>query len=226
MPARIALLALILVLVVPATSEAKVTLSVSGDKYRERLYPDTFRIKGTTGDYRGPVTVEVDEFPYDGAYADAGTVNTTSKGGYVFPKVGPSRNARVRVRAGSERSKSVAVFVHPGVKRKERRISNDRFDVSFAYLGHPGFSPPADSFFVYLYKAGSKKLQRLGTARTMAHVGDGKWRYRGTVKIPKKGSYRFGFAYCTRGLSASGYGRAYAIDRSCGDRYIPFSNPD
>ena len=53
------------------------------------------------------MTLEADEFPYDGKYADVATVNTDDKGEFVFAKIGPSRNAQLRARAGGERSKPV-----------------------------------------------------------------------------------------------------------------------
>lgn len=222
---RAILLIVVFALAMPAVASAEVTVKVGGDKYREVLYPDTFRVKGKTGTYRGPVTLEVDEFPFDGSYTDAATVNTDDKGEYVFPKIGPTRNAMLRARAGNERSKALSVFVHPGVKRKERRVSTNRDRVSFTYIGHPGFAPPADSFFVYMLKVGTKTLRRLGSARTMTQVGDGRWRYTGIVKLPAtKHGYRYYTLYCTRGLSAAGYGRFWRIDRSCGDRSIPFPN--
>ncbi|HEX8054509.1 MAG TPA: hypothetical protein VF517_16090 [Thermoleophilaceae bacterium] len=221
---RFVLLTLVLALVAPASASAEVTIKVGGSKYREVLYPGSFRIKGKTGTYRGAVKLEVDEFPFDGAYADGGTVNTTDKGEYVFPNVAPTRNARIRARAGSEVSKATTVFVHPGVKRKERLVADFRVKVSFAYLGHPGFAPPADSFFVYMIKNREKRITRLGGARTMAQIGDGRWRFSGIVKLPSGRNYKYGLLYCTRGLSAAGYGRFYRIDRSCGDKVIPFPN--
>jgi hypothetical protein len=225
---RTLVLMLVLVLALPAVASAEVTVKVGGSKYREVLYPDTFRVKGKTGTYRGPVTLEMDEFPYDGNYADVATVNTDDRGEYVFPRIGPTRNARLRARiAGPERSEPLEVYVHPGVKHKERRVSQNRDRVSFTYIGHPGFAPPADSFFVYMLKVGTKTLRRLGSARTMTRVGDGRWRYTGIVKLPATNEgYRYYTLYCTRGLSAAGYGRSWRIDRSCGDRFIDFPNPN
>ena len=93
--------------------------------------------------------------------------------------------------------------------------------MSFAYLGHPGFAPPANSFFVYLAKQGTKTLRRLGTARTMNQIGDGRWRFTGEVKLPStKRGYRYNLLFCTRGLSDAGYGRVWPIDRGCGERFI------
>ena len=220
-------LILVLALAAPSTASAAVTVNVGGDKFREVLYPQTFRVKGKTGSYRGPVTLEIDEFPFDGSFTDTATVNTDSNGEYVFPRIGPTRNAHLRARAGGERSPALEVYVHPGVKIKEKRVSNNRDSVSFTYLGHPGFSPPPNSFYVYLLKRGTKTLRRLGSARTMAQVGDGAWRYKGLAKLPTtKHGYRYSLLYCTRGLSAAGYGRAFRIDRSCGDRFISFPNPN
>lgn len=215
-----------LALALPSSASAEVTIKVGANKYREVLYPDTFRVKGKTGTYRGPVTLEVDEFPYDGNFQDSQTVNTSDEGEYVFPKVGPSRNARLRARiAGPERSKALEVYVHPGVKHKERRHSDTHIRVSFTYIGHPGFAPPADSFFAYMLKVGTKKLRRLGGARSMSQVGDGRWRHTGLARMPSTNEgYRYYILYCTRGLSAAGYGRFWRIDRSCGDRYIDFPN--
>ena len=213
--------------VAPTQAGATVTIKVGSDefeaqRYRERLYPGTFRIKGKTGDYRGPVTLEVDEFPF-GAFVDGGTVNTNDTGEYVFPKVGPSRNAHIRVRAGGKVSKVITLYVHPGVKRKQRRVAQYRDRVVFDYIGHPGFAPPANSFFVYLGKTNERKLRRLGEARRMTQIADGRWRFDGVVKRPP-GRYGYYLLYCTRGLSAAGYGRFWRIDRSCGDKIIPFPN--
>jgi hypothetical protein len=222
---RLVFLTVAAALVVPASASAAPTIKVGGDKYREVLYPDTFRIKGKTGDYRGLVTLESDEFPFEGNFADTATVSTNDEGEYVFPKIGPRRNTRLRVRAGGERSKSTTVFVHPGVKRKEKLVADYRVRVSFTYIGHPGFAPPADSFFVYLSRSDKpKQVFRLGSARTMTQVKDGTWRYTGIVKLPSDRNYRYGLLYCTRGLSAAGYGRAYRIDRHCGEKNVPFPN--
>ena len=223
---RLAPLILAAALVAPASASAEVTIKVGGDRYREVLFPDTFRIKGKTGTYRGPVTLEADEFPFEGNFGDSATVNTNDEGEYVFPKVGPRRNTRLRVRAGGERSKSTTVFVHPGVKRKERLVADYRVQTTFTYVGHPGFAPPADSFFAYLGRSDKpRRIFRLGSARTMTQVKDGTWRYSGILKLPK-GNYRYGILYCTRGLSAAGYGRFWTIDRSCGDKeiYLPKGN--
>jgi hypothetical protein len=221
---RLALLTLTIALLAPASASAEVTIKAGGDKWREVLYPGSFRIKGKTGTYRGAVKLEVDEFPYEGAYGDGGTVNTNDKGEYVFPNVAPTRNARIRARAGSEVSKDTTVYVHPGVKRRERLVADYRVKFSFTYLGHPGFAPPADSFYVYMAKNNERRITRLGGARRMTQIGDGRWRYSGIVKLPSRGNYKYVLLACTRGLSAGGYGRAYRIDRSCGDKVIPFPN--
>lgn len=225
---RGAFVALLVCCTAPAPAAGAVTIKVGSDKleaqkYRETLYPGTFRIKGKTGDYRGPVTLEVDEFPYDG-FGDGQTTNTNDRGEYVFPRVGPSRNTRIRARAGGDLSDVIILYVHPGVKRKERRIAPDWDRVVFDYIGHPGFAPPAESFFVYLAKAREQKLRRLGGARRMNQVADGRWRFEGTTKLPP-GNYRYSLLFCTRGLSAAGYGRFWRIDRGCGKKIIPFPDP-
>ncbi len=226
---RIAVAVLLACCILPAHAGATVTIKVGSSKSetqesRERLYPGTFRIEGKTGDYRGPVTLEVDESPFDTSL-DGETVNTTDKGEYVFPKVGPTRNARIRVRAGNEFSKVITLYVHPGVKAKNRPVVPYRTRFVFDYIGHPGFAPPANSFFVYLHKTKERKLRRLGDARRMTQIANGRWRFEGIVKLPS-GRYRYHLLACTRGLSAAGYGRFWRIDRSCGDKIIPFPNPD
>jgi hypothetical protein len=218
---RLAVLTIAGALIAPASASAEVTIKVGGSKYREVLYPDSFRIKGKTGAYRGPVTLEVDEFPFDGAYADGGTVDTNSKGEYVFPKVAPSRNARIRARAGNERSKHTTVYVHPGVKHTFKEISGNRMRLSFTYLGHPGFAPPQNAFYAYIAIRGESVLRRLHGPVAMQQIGDGRWRYRADLDEPeRKRAYRYVVLYCTRGLSAAGYGRFWPIDTGCGKKVI------
>ena len=220
---RLVVVALVVALAAPAAASAAPTIKVGGDKYREVIYPGTFRIKGKTGTYRGPVTVEVDEFPFDGAFSDRGTVDTNDKGEYVFPAVNPTRNAQIRVRTAAERSKVTTVYVHPGVKRKETQLSRDRVRVTFTYLGHPGFAPPRDSFFVYISRSDRGTVQRLGGPFAMSQVADGTWRFKRVLEEPSSSrAYSYALLYCTRGLSASGYGRVWTIDRHCGEKSIKF----
>ena len=221
---RIVLLATLLALAVPAQASAVVTIKLGGPeaKYREVLYPDPFRIKGKTGDYRGPVALEVDDFPYDGG-GEIATVQTDDKGEYVFPKVVLDKNTKVRVRAGSEFSKTIELFVHPGVKFGMKELSRGRVRPTFTYIGHPGFAPPPDAFYVYILKTHESKLRRLDGPASMTRIGDGRWRYRRVLREPaSKRTYRYDLLYCTKGLSAAGYGRFWRIDRSCGDKVIPF----
>jgi len=170
---RRALLILVIVaLAAPtAAAEADVTISVGGGKYREILYPGAFRIKGKTGDYRGTVSLEADEFPFDGNYVRIGEVGTNSKGEYVFPQVALSRNTRLRASAGSETSKTTTVFVHPGVKWNFKTVSNrQKVKISFVYTGHPGFAPPENAFFVYIW-INDRSPRRLGGQRRLEQIG-------------------------------------------------------
>ncbi|MDQ3935043.1 MAG: hypothetical protein M3340_10500 [Actinomycetota bacterium] len=222
---RVVLIVTLLALAAPAQASAVVTIKLGSNgyqvqKYREVLFPDTFRVKGKTGDYRGNVTLEMDEYPFDGYGEPYATVHTNDKGEYVFPKVGPTRNALIRVRAGDELSRTMSLFVHPGVKLGYRTVSNGRkVRISFTYSGHPGFAPPQDSFYVYIVIQGRERVRRLGGARKLAQVGDGRWRFARTLDLPRsRREYRYSLLFCTRGLSANGYGRAYAIDRHCGER--------
>lgn len=217
---RAVLLILVVALALPATASAEVTVKVGGSKYREVLYPDTFRVKGKTGTYRGPVTLEIDEFPFDGNYVDTATVNTDDKGEYVFPKIGPTRNALLRARAGGERSKPVSVFVHPGVKVSYRTTSSgQRVKISFTYAGHPGFAPPEKFLYAYIVKNNREPARRLGGKRPLTQIGDGRWRYAATTDLPSsRRGYRYFLVFCSPGLSAAGYGRAYAVDRHCGEK--------
>lgn len=219
---RLLVLSLLAALAVPAAADAEITLKIGSgkyaeQKYRETLYPRGFRLKGKAGDYRGPVTLEIDEFPYDGNFLDSATVNTNDKGEFVFPKVAPSRNAHLRVRAGYERSKPLSVFVHPGVKVSYRTVSNgQRVKISFTYIGHPGFAPPENAFFVYI-TINNRKPRRLGGKRTLQKIGDGRWRFATTTDLPRsRREYRYWLTFCTRGLSAAGYGRVWPIDANCG----------
>ncbi len=217
-------------LAVPAQASAEVTIKLGSnkygvEKYREVLYPDTFRIKGKTGTYRGPVALEVDDFPYDGG-GEVATVETDENGEYVFPKVALRNNSKVRVRAGIEFSKTIELYVHPGVKLGYRTVSNgQRVKVSFTYIGHPGFAPPENNFFVYILIRGKDRVRRLSGPRSMTKIGDGRWRFADTLNLPRsRRVYRYFLLFCTRGLSASGYGRAYAIDRSCGKKAPDLGN--
>ena len=222
---RLVPLAIVLALLVPATASAEVTIKVGSDKYRaekyrEQLYPGGFRIKGKTGDFRGQVQIEVDEFPY-GSFVDGGTAATNDKGEYVFSKVAPTRNAMVRVRAGNERSKTIELFVHPGVKWKDSVTSKGRLKVSYTYIGHPGFAPPSNAFFVYIKKTKESKLRRVGGPLSMTQVGDGRWRHQGTHDLPSSSrAYSFYTLFCTKGLSAAGYGRTWPIDSKCGQKVV------
>ncbi|HEX8646921.1 MAG TPA: hypothetical protein VF715_08455 [Thermoleophilaceae bacterium] len=217
---RVLLLIVVLALALPATASAEVTLKVGGSKYREVLYPDTFRVKGKTGAYRGPVTLEIDEFPFDGNYADTATVNTDEEGEYVFPKIGPTRNALLRARAGAERSKPLSVFVHPGVKLSYRTTSSGRrVKISFTYIGHPGFAPPQRFIYAYIVKNNREPARRLGGKRALTQTGDGRWRYAATSDLPaSRSGYRYFLVFCSPGLASGGYGRAYAVDRHCGEK--------
>jgi hypothetical protein len=221
---RLLIAGLLCALAAPATAGADVTIKVGQGKYqeakyRETLYPQGFRIKGKTGAYRGQVSIESDEFPFEGNFTPAGTAQTNDKGEYVFPKVAPSRNARLRVRAGGELSKVLPVYVHPGVKVKYRTVSNGvRVKISFTYIGHPGFAPPENAFFAYIW-INDRKPVRLGGKRTLTQVGDGRWQYSATTDLPSsRKKYSYGLGFCTRGLAAAGYGRTYPIDKNCGNK--------
>jgi hypothetical protein len=216
---RLVLLAVLLALAVPSSAVAAVTIKAGGPKHREVLYPKTFRIKGKTGTYRGPVKIQMDEFPFEGTYTDVGTVETNSKGEYVFPKVGPTRNARVRVVAGPETSKNLSLFVHPGVKIKYRTSGGTKVKIAFTYNGHPGFAPPENSFFVYIIKNDKEPARRLGGKRKLTQVGDGRWQYAQTTDLPSsRNRYSYFLVFCTRRLAELGYGRAYRVDRNCGKK--------
>lgn len=217
MGVRLVLAAIVAALVFPAASSAAVTVKAGGSKYREVLYPKTFRIKGKTGDYRGPVTLQMDEYPFEGSYTDVGTVETNAEGEYVFPTVGPSRNARVRARAGAETSKDLSLFVHPGVKIKYRTSGGTSVRIAFTYIGHKGFAPPENSFFVYIVRNNREPARRLGGRRKLTQVGDGRWQYARTTDLPSSRTrYEYYLLFCTRRLAELGYGRAYRVDRNCG----------
>ena len=207
----------------PASASATITVKVGGDKYREVLYPDTFRIKGKVDDYRGAMTLEVDEFPYEGSYSPKESTPTDERGEFVYPQVALRRNSRVRVRAGSAVSNVVEVYVHPGVKHKMRQLSRGRVRGTFTYYGHPGFAPPDKAFFVYIARTDDTKFRRLGGPYRMKQVGDGAWRFTGVFREPaSRRRYSYVLAYCTRGLSAAGYGRFWPIDRGCGKSAISY----
>jgi hypothetical protein len=223
---RLTLVALALALIVPASASAEVTIKVGKgkfheEKYRETTYPNGFRLKGKTGSYRGPVALELDGFPYDGSYIDYASAATNDKGEYVFPNVVIGRNARVRVRAGSERSRTIELYLHPGLKWKDR-VSGDYLHLTVTFSMPSGWAPPEPGgFFVYMLKTKENRLRRLGGARTLVQVADGEWRYQGKARLPssRKG-YRFYTFFCNRGLAAAGYGRMWPIDRGCGKKVI------
>jgi hypothetical protein len=224
---RIAALIIAAALLVPAAASAEVTIKVGKgkfleEKYRETTYPNGFRLKGKTGSYRGPVTLELDGFPFEGSYTDYGTVNTNDKGEYVFPKVVIGRNAKVRVRAGSERSKAIELYLHPGLKWKDR-VSGNYLHLTVTFSMPAGWAPPEPGgFFVYMLKTSrGSKPRRLGKARTLVQVADGKWRYQGKARLPSsRKEYRFYTLFCNRGLAAAGYGRMWPIDRDCGRKVV------
>jgi hypothetical protein len=166
------------------------------------------------------VQLEVDEFPY-GSFVDAGTASTNDKGEYVYPQVALTRNAQVRVRAGNERSKTIQLYVHPGVKWKDR-VDGDYLNVTATYTAHPGWTPPTNpGFYIYILKTKENKLRRLGGARSMSQVSDGRWRFQGRANLPNSAKgYRFYTFFCIKGLNAAGYGRPWPIDRNCGAKTI------
>ncbi len=222
---RLLLLALLGALAAPATADAEVTIKIGKgrfqqQKYRETLYPRAFRVKGKTGAYRGPVTLEIDEFPFDGNFVDTATVNTNDKGEYVFPRIGPARNAHLRARASYERSRPLSVFVHPGYKFDYRTVSNGtRVKISLTYIGHPGFAPP-QATYIYI-QINDREPRRLGGLRRLEQIGDGRWHYSATTDLPSsRREYRYWLGFCTRGLAASGYGRDWPGDRTCGNRTL------
>lgn len=217
---RLLLLALVCALAAPASAGAVVTIKTSKN-VRDIAYGDTVRVKGKTGTYRGPVTLEIDEFPYEGSYVDTATVGTNDRGEYVFPKVGPNRNARLRARiAGPERSKAIEVFVYPAVKFKQRRAGSNHDRVTLSMSGPPGFVVPQDQLYIYLLKSGKRTYQRLGGARTMSHPRDGVYRYTGLARLPStKHGYRYALYFCVKDPPA-GWGREFPEDRACGDRRI------
>ena len=224
---RLALVTVAVALAVPATANAEVTIKVGDtggqqDKYRETLYPNGFRVKGKTGSYRGPVTLEVDGFPYEGTYSNYGpSVSTNDKGEYVFPDVVLGRNAKVRAVAGSERSKAIELFVHPGVRNRFKELSRDRMRIDFTYIGHPGFAPPPNAFYVYIVFENRSGMRRFHGPATMQKIADGTWRYRKVLDEPvTRRATRYYVLYCTRGLSAAGYGRFWPIDVGCGKKVI------
>lgn len=224
---RFAVVALVVLgLLVPATASAEVTLVVGKgefqeQRFRETFYPNGFRLKGKTGTYRGPVTLEIDGFPYEGTYTDYGTVSTNDKGEYVFPKVVLGRNAMARVRAGSERSKAIQLYVYPGIKQKVR-VKGDYLHLTHTLTLSPGWVPPdPNAAFVYILKGRENRLRRLGGARKLVQVGDGKWRFQGKARLPSsRKTYRFFTFLCPKGMSAAGYGRPWPLDQQCGRKYV------
>jgi hypothetical protein len=223
---RLVLLTVAFALVVPATASAEVTIKVGSgkfqeQKYRETFYPNGFRLKGKTGTYRGQVQLEVDEFPYEGTYTDGGPASTDDKGEYAFPKVVLRKNSMVRVRAGTERSKALQLYVYPGVSGKDR-VDGDDLVLTATYSGHPGWTPPTNpGFYIYILKRGDSKARRLGGARSMSQVKDGRWRFQGRANLPNSNrSYSFRTFFCIKGLTAAGYGRPWPIDANCGAKTI------
>lgn len=219
---RLLLLALMCALAAPASAAAEVTIA-TGKNVRDISYGDAVRVKGKTGTYRGSVTLEVDEFPYDGNYVDSQTVSTNDKGEYVFPKVGPNRNARLRARiAGPERSKAIEVFVYARAKLKRRQAdANHDYDrVTLSLSGPPGYTVPQDQLYIYMLKSGKRTYQRLGGARTMSNPRDGVYTYTGLVRLPStKHGYRYGLYFCVKGAPA-GWGRDFPEQRACGEKRV------
>jgi hypothetical protein len=223
---RLVLTAVAVALAVPASASAEVTIAVGKgkyqeQKYRETFYPGGFRLKGKTGAFRGQVQLEVDEFPF-GGFVDSGTATTNDKGEYVFPKVVLTRNSKVRVRAAGERSKTLDLFVHPGIKQSGN-VSSDgrRYSFSWTYIGHPGFTPASNNSYVYIHKVKERKLRRIGGPVTMSQIADGRWRWKGKLTLPaSKRTYEFYTYACTQGLSAAGYGRPWPLDQKCGQKTI------
>ncbi|HEX8646924.1 MAG TPA: hypothetical protein VF715_08470 [Thermoleophilaceae bacterium] len=217
-------IAVLVALLIPATAGAAVTIQTSKN-VRDIRYGDSVRVKGKTGDYRGPVTLEIDEFPYEGSYVDSATVSTNDKGEYVFPRVGPTRNARIRARiAGPVRSKAIEVFVYPADKFKSSRADFDHDRVSMSISGPPGFTLPPDKLYIYMLKRKSKAFQRLGGARTMTQSRDGVYRWKGLVRLPSsKHGYTYILVYCVKD-SPEGWGRPSPEQRACGERRINVRN--
>jgi hypothetical protein len=197
---------------------AALTLAPSN---REPLYPDPITIKGMAPD--GPVVLEVDEFPYDD-FVDYQT--TVSDRTYSFKKVILQKNSRVRVRAGGERSKKTTIYVHPGVKSKYRSVSGDtKVKISFTYLGHPGFAPPENAFYAYIFINDEPRARRFTGPRKLKQIADGTWRFAKTLDLPARSqNYEYSLVFCTHRLAELGYGKAYRVDRNCGDKVIPWPN--
>jgi hypothetical protein len=197
---------------------AALTLTPSN---REPLYPEPIAIKGKAP--AGSVALEVDEFPYDD-FVDYQT--TDSDGSYSFKKVVLRKNSRVRVRAGGERSKTVTIYVHPGVKSKYRSVDgNSKVKISFTYYGHPGFAPPENAFYAYIFINDEAKARRFTGPRKLTQIADGTWRFAKTLDLPARSqNYEYSLAFCTRRLAELGYGKAYRVDRHCGEKVIPWPN--
>ena len=212
--------AVVLIGVLALASPASAAVTIKPTK-REPLHPEPIDVRGNAGDYRGPVVLELDEFPFD-VYAESRVVDTNSKGDFVFKKWVLNMNSRIRVRAGTTYSKAVKVYVHPGVKFKYRTTSGGtKVKVSFTYVGHPGFAPPKKAFFLYIEtnQPGQRgRVRRLGRKRAMKQVRDGWWRFEKTLDLPSsRSTYRYFIYACTRGLTKAGYGRSYLIDKRCGE---------
>jgi hypothetical protein len=214
---RLLAVGIVLAVAAPATADAAVTIKTSGDK-RDYQYPEKVRIKGKTGDYRGIVTLQTDEYPYD-SFGQAAIVETDGKGEYVFPDVVFRKNSRVKVVAGSQTSKTIELYFHPGVKFKRRRADYDHDRVALTLTGHPGFTVPPDRLFIYMLKQGADAFQRLGRGRTMSQVRDGVWRYVGLARLPSsKHGYSYNMGFCVKDVP--GYGRPHPYDEGCGERRV------
>jgi hypothetical protein len=217
---RVLVVALASLALVPASAGAA---SIEMDASDHDVFSgETFRLFGTATGYNGQIALLTDEFPFEGAYVEFKRTGTTDEGNFksATGNPPPRRNSRYVAEGGGARSEPVTVYVSPRRSVSERRIAPDRVRATIRLNADDEFTLADTRMYAYLRGRGEERLRRLGGARRLVRVGDGRYRVTTTVRLPSNRPSRWSLRYCVRHLARAGYGRTTRLAVHCGETSI------
>jgi outer membrane protein assembly factor BamB len=182
----------------------------------------TGRLSGVPVDSGTRVVIDLDEFPYDDRWKEAGAGRLDPGGTFAF-KYKPRRNARIRARlAGSDVVSAPLEVLADFPFRAQvfgRRSAHPR--VRWTIYAFPGAKIRKRRVFAYLSRGKTAPWRRVDARR---------WQRRRRRWVSVDLRYPAGslgrrsyWLVCTRERVSDGFGETLEFDRRCGDRVIPHS---